>query len=659
MYRNLSDREITILKQQACSANDWNKILVKENFTSATLSGVQFAGNIKLGLFSNKIDVEKGISKSSGIRNSYIENCTIGDNCLISNVSSLINYVIGNNVAIENVGTIVVNGETTFGNGTEIEILNEGGGRELPIFDRLSAQIAYLLVMYRHDKLFTKKLEQLIANYVTKKKSTLGSISDNVRILNTISLRNVNVGSFAIISGASNLEEGTLGSCEEAPVKIGEDVSAKDFIVLSGTRVDSGAIITSSFVGQGVQIGKQFSSEGSAFFANCEGFHSEACSLFAGPYTVTHHKSTLMIAGMFSFFNAGSGTNLSNHMYKLGPLHQGIVERGAKTGSFSYMLWPCRVGAFSVVMDKHGANFDTSELPFSYINAEKGKSVVTPAMNLFTVGTARDSVKWPKRDRRKDPDKLDLINFDLFNPHIVGKIISGSELLSELHASTPKTKEFATHKGAYIKRLMLRTSRRYYDLAINVYMGNEIIKRLEKSDSLENLDEIRKTLKPEVSSKNSKWLDLSGLIGTENAISDLMDSVKSEKVSTVDELQQVLIQIHENYETESYSWCVNLIENRMEIKLSEITSEQLGKIINDWKTNSTTLNNMVLSDAEKEFDQKTKIGFGIDGDEKTVIDDFEAIRGTYDDNSFVKSIKQEIAKSDARASALLTKLFTT
>jgi len=67
-------------------------------------------------------------------------------------------------------------------------------------------------------------------------------------------------------------------------------------------------ILDGCFVGQSVKLGKQYSAENSAFFANCEGFHGEACSIFAGPYTVTHHKSTLLIAGLFSFFNAGSGT---------------------------------------------------------------------------------------------------------------------------------------------------------------------------------------------------------------------------------------------------------------------------------------------------------------------------------------------------------------
>ena len=76
----------------------------------------------------------------------------------ISDVKNLTNYFIAENVAIENVGSLVMNGESTFGNGTEIDVLNEGGGRGLPIFDRLSSQIAYLTVLYRHDKEFTAKI---------------------------------------------------------------------------------------------------------------------------------------------------------------------------------------------------------------------------------------------------------------------------------------------------------------------------------------------------------------------------------------------------------------------------------------------------------------------------------------------------------------------
>ncbi|MBT3386108.1 MAG: DUF4954 family protein [Prolixibacteraceae bacterium] len=654
-YRNLTNNEITALKQQGCFSIEWASILVNNGFKVNTIYDTQFAGEIKLGSFTGNVELEKGISKQAGIRNSYIENCVIGDNVYLSNIGSLVNYNIGDKVAIENVGTIAVTQESTFGNGHEIEVLNEGGGRELPIFDQLSAQIAYLLVVYRHNKPLTEKLKKLVKNYVDSKKSLIGNIGDNTKILHSKSLINVNIGAYSKIRGVSVLEEGTIVSSRLAPTIIGEGVVGKNFIVLSGSKIDSGAIFTSTFIGQGVQIGKQFSAENSAFFANCEGFHGEACSIFAGPYTVTHHKSTLLIAGMFSFYNAGSGTNQSNHMYKLGPIHQGIVERGAKTSSFSYMLWPCRVGAFSVVMDKHAANFDTSELPFSYISVQNGKSVVTPAMNLFTVGTARDSKKWPTRDRRTDTTKLDLINFELLNPVTVQKIIDGSNLLAKLHETAPKNREFVTHKGAYINRLMLRTSKRYYDLAINVYLAEELIKRLKKSD-LNSLGEIREKLTPKLEPQQNKWVDILGMVADKTQIENLTDSLIEEKINSIDDLLSGFEKLRDEYENRAYSWTVATIKKQLNIDVEIISKEQLLKIVSEWKTNSIKFNNMILKDAEKEFDQLSKIGFGPDGGEDEKFADFEAIRGNYETNTFIIGLKNESDKIESVSVNLTNRL---
>uniref|UniRef100_UPI003217B9B6 DUF4954 family protein n=1 Tax=uncultured Draconibacterium sp. TaxID=1573823 RepID=UPI003217B9B6 len=655
MYRQLSQAEIDTLKQQGCVADNWENVEVSISFSAEGISNVRFAGNIKLGTQRGNVQIDEGILKPATIRNCFIENCTIGENVFLSNVGSLINYKLGNQVVIENVGSVVVSGESAFGNGHEIDVLNEGGGRELPIFDKLSAQIAYLLVIYRHNTTLIEKLKKLVSEYVETKKSRVGEIGDNTIIQHTKSIKNVSIGPFAKIVGASKLVEGTINSRQQAPVYIGEEVVAEDFIVLSGSKIDGSAILSSTFIGQGVKVGRQFSAENTTLFANSEAFHGEACSVFAGPYTVTHHKSTLLIAGMFSFYNAGSGSNQSNHMYKLGPIHQGIVERGSKTGSLSYMLWPCRVGAFSVVMNKHAGNFDTTELPFSYISVSDGKSVLTPAMNLFTVGTARDSKKWPTRDRRTDSEKLDLISFELFNPYIVQKIINGSELLSSLHETTPKSKDFAKHKGVHINRLMLRTSKRYYDLAINVFLTNQIVEKLINK-SYHSLNEVIELLKPRSKSGGEKWIDLLGMIVERNAIEKLIQSVCNEEINTIEELQNGFITIHEEYADKSYSWSIVKLKELQNVDISRISKQELISLVSDWKTNSIKFKNMILKDAEKEFDQLSRIGFGIDGDEKENTDDFEAIRGTYNNNSFIIGLKKEIDEIDSTFNAVMERL---
>uniref|UniRef100_UPI003566DFC6 DUF4954 family protein n=1 Tax=Mariniphaga sediminis TaxID=1628158 RepID=UPI003566DFC6 len=345
----------------------------------------------------------------------------------------------------------------------------------------------------------------------------------------------------------------------------------------------------------------------------------------------------------------------SNHMYKLGPVHQGIIERGAKTGSFSYMLWPCRVGAFSVVMDKHAGNFDTMDLPFSYISVENGKSVLTPAMNLFTVGTARDSRKWPARDRRKDTEKLDLIHFDILSPFTAQKILNGIKLLEQLHADTPKSREFVSYKGIFINRLMLRTSKRYYELALVVYLTGQLVKRLETAE-FKSLPGIKKILQPRFTPVQEKWVDLAGMFAEKKSVEYLMDSVVSGEITSLDILVSRLQAIYEEYKEKSWSWCLAILKEWKDFDLESLSIPLLLEVLEEWKSNSLKLNNMILKDAEKEFDQLSRIGFGNDGDEKEQLDDFENIRGKYESNSFVLGLKQESEKTESLYSQLSGRL---
>ncbi len=651
--RNLTLSEIDHLRQQGCSARDWSHLSVDDAFVADNIRNTRFDGINHLGVFSGMVEVEKGIFKRSGLYNSYVSHCRIGSQVYISEVKSLVNYDVEENAAIENVGSLVVQGETTFGNGTETEVLIESGGRELPLADRLSSQIAYLALLYRHDPDFTEKLLDIIREYARSKRSDRGCIGRGARILNCLVIRNVWVGGSALVSGASLLEEGTILSTPADPAYVGEGVIARKFIMLSGSKTDGGAIIEKSFIGQGVSMGKQFSSESSLFFANCEAFHGEACSLFAGPYTVTHHKSTLMIASLCSFFNAGSGTNQSNHMYKLGPVHQGIFERGSKSGSFAYLILPCRVGAFTIVMGKHYVNFDTADFPFSYITEEKGKSELTPAMNLFTVGTRRDSEKWPKRDKRRDPDKLDLIHFNLFSPCVVGRMVSAIAILNELAEKTPRTQDYVNYKGINIHRLLLKSARKYYELGVKVSLGHEITRRLKSVHDGTSLMEIRQLLDHGTEGSDGRWVEIGGMVAPAAKVEEFMDSVKSGAITTMEGLHQKLREISDHYEEYAWNWFARLAGSQAGIRLCDWSPEDWIRILLDWKANVLKFNNLILKDAEKEFDGSSRLGFGLDGDETTRDLDFQAVRGTFENDPFVRNIQKETKLTQEMADQLI------
>lgn len=651
-FRQLKPGEITELENNLCMSDNWANVSVNENFNPSKIKNTRFSGMITIGNLSKDIEILEGIVKPSGISNSYIQNCSIGDNVYINEVKNLANYNIKNDVIIENVGLLAVTGETSFGNGVEIEILNEGGGRELPIYDKLSSQIAYMLVNYRHDSIFIGELKKLIKEYTDNKKSNIGTIGQKTKILNCIVLKNLNIGEYAELDSVARLENGTIVSSEEAPSSFGINVDAENFIALEGCKVNGGVVIDNCFIGQAVKIGKQYSAENSALFANSEFFHGEACSIFAGPYTVTHHKSSLLIAGMFSFYNAGSGTNQSNHMYKLGPLHQGILERGSKTGSFSYMLWPCRTGAFTAVLGKHYNHFDTTSFPFSYIDEVGGKSVLTPAMNLLTVGTTRDSGKWPNRDKRKAKIKRDLINFELYSPYTIGKMLEGSNILTELYEGASKKLEYVKHRGVYIKRLMLKMCKKYYKLGLDVYIGQELSKKI-KSLETSSFSDFKKQLFAETVSTSEKWCDVSGMITPVNEINKIIEMVKSGELSCINCFEDKLRDLFNSYEEYAWKWTAGLILQTLEKTSQNIEKDDLIKLLENWDKSNSKLNNMILKDAEKEFDENSRMGFGIDGTPQEKEEDFKNVRGEYSNDKFVLGLEKEKEKVSIKVKELV------
>jgi len=535
-YRALTQDEIKALESKNCSAQDWNLVRVAEGFDTERVKNAHFSGPVFIGSLKKKVSLFGGVQKNAGIYNATIHNCRIGNDVYISNVEDYIaNYNIEDDVIINHVALLAVDGESAFGNGTEVSVVNEGGGREIPIYDHLSSHVAYIIAMYRHRKTVIEKLKDLIAQYVASVTSATGLVGQGAKITDCGTLRNINVGKAAVLDGASRLENGSINSLPEDPTFVGTNVIADDFILASGAKVRDNSILTHCFVGQATELARQYSAEHSVFFANCGGYHGEACAVFAGPYTVTHHKSTLLIAGLFSFLNAGSGSNQSNHMYKLGPVHQGIVERGSKTTSDSYMLWPAKVGAFTMVMGRHYANSDTSDLPFSYIIEHEDESVLVPGVNLRSVGTVRDARKWPNRDKRKGPKKLDLISFNLLTPYTVQKIINGLKVLRQLKESSGQTSQNFYYNGVKIKRSSLENGINFYKIAIDRYLGNILVRRLRENE-FSTIDDLRAILAVNTQIGKGTWVDLAGLVAPQETIEKLLTQIENKNLSSLEDV---------------------------------------------------------------------------------------------------------------------------
>ncbi|MHC5056102.1 MAG: DUF4954 family protein [Planctomycetota bacterium] len=657
-HRALKADEIAELERRGSRSEDWSRVRVVDGFSPDAVARVTFGGDVVLGGFRAKVGLPGGEARS-GVYDSRLVNVRVGDDALVDRVGLLANYDVGAGASVMNCGHVAVEGKTAFGNGVEIDVLNEGGGRELKLFERLSAQLAYMAVCYRHRPKLVAALDRMADEFADARRSSRGTIGEGARVWNCARIVNVAVGPAATVDGAAELVEGSVLSNTEAPSVVGAGVVAREFIFATGSTVDGRAIVSKTFVGQGTRIGRQFSAEACAFFANCEGFHGEAVSVLAGPHTVTHHKSTLLIAGMLSFYNAGSATNQSNHMYKMGPVHQGVLERGSKTGSSSYLLWPARVGAFTAVIGKHYSNFDTRNLPFSYITDEKGRSVLAPGTNLFTVGTRRDGEKWPARDRRTDPDRLDTISFAVFSPYTVGRILKGHAEVSELYANASRELDYVTYNGISVKRLLCRAAKKHYALAIKIYFGDVLARRLEAAGDADPAETLAAGSGPGA----GEWVDVLGLLAPRAEVEALCDSIERGEAGSLAEIEGRLRALDEIYDSAEWVWAADAwarwSDKPFDKRFNEMTREELGGVVRDWRDARVKLNNMILGDAEKEYTGQTRIGFGIDGadgDDAARDADFEAVRGTFDANKFVGELRRESAGVAERAERILARL---
>ena len=656
-YRKLDSEEISVLKSQMCSATDWNQVVVAEDFDPQYVRHARFSGKVLLGSFKKVFSLPGGMKKHSGIYYATLHDVTVGDDCCIENVKNYIaGYRIGRGTFIENVDIILTDGPSSFGNGVEVSVLNETGGREVVIYDGLSAQTAYMMALYRHRPGLVSALKDMVGRYVRAVTSDYGTIGEDVVIADAGYIKNVRIGDCCKIEGASRLKNGTINSNRHAPVHVGVGVIGDDFIISSGSNVEDGVTFSRCFIGQACRLGHNYSATDSLFFSNCQGENGEACSIFAGPYTVTHHKSTLLIAGMFSFMNAGSGSNQSNHMYKLGPIHQGIMERGAKTASDSYILWPAKVGAFSLVMGRHVSHQDTSDLPFSYLIEQQNTTYIMPGANLRSVGTIRDARKWPQRDGRKDPEILDQVNCNLLSPYTVQKMIVGLKILRDLQDVSGVMSDSYSYQSGKIRRSSLQKGISLYGMAIDKFLGNSLITRIMETD-FKNLVQLRSVLVPDTFYGDGPWVDLAGLIVPKRAVTDLVESVENGEIPDVSSLAARFACLHSEYYDMEWKWAYDMIREYYGISLEHVEKDDLIKLVRRWKDSVIALDELIYEDARKEFSLSAMTSFGADGDDSDRNEDFMHVRGAlFESDPFVCSVKEHMAAKTALASQVLDKI---
>lgn len=527
LRRQLEWWEIQKLQAQECTCDDWQRVRISDRTDLSRIRNVEFKGDIEIG---------KMLSGNSEIRNAMIDNCRIGDNVRIVNVGVAIrNYEIDNDAEIQNVGLMEYEDEARCGLGVQVNVLDETGSCPVTIFPGLSAQLAEL--MARLPKWAENTLKPILEDHM-ERHPLPGKIGKNAKVFNTRQIINVFIDREVVVDGASALIDGAIinnAASGRALASVGSDVKGNHFIIEDGCAYD-GAIMENAYIGQGARIGKGFIAHDSLFFANSNCENGEGCALFAGPYTTTVHKATLLISALTQFMNAGSGSNQSNHLYKMGPVHWGIMQRGVKSSSGSYVMWGAKIGAFSLLVGDHKMHPDSSDFPFSYLfGDERGGTIVVPGIMLRSSGLLRDEKKWPLRERRKKRGLPlhDRINFEVLNTATVGAMARALPLIDELRRLKADDDRFVRYKGMKFRVSNLERAHRLYSLGICKYLHTKL-----KGNPFP----------PKTEEAPGEWFDLSGQFVTRQCIDEVL------KAESIEEMERLLTECYENYQELEMKW---------------------------------------------------------------------------------------------------------
>jgi hypothetical protein len=442
-WRHLRADELEALVRNGNTCDDWDKVLVSTPFNPRLVKNCEFAGLVRIGTLENVVLEHHEMVISTGIANSLIISCDLGDNVAIRNVRYMAHCIVGDCVVLLNIDEMNTTNHAKFGNGiikdgepesnrVWIDLMNEAGGRSVMPFDGMTPADAYLWAKYRDDALLQERLREITQRQFDSRRGFYGTIGDYCVIKNSRIFKDVKIGPHAYIKGANKLKNLTINSSEDEPTQIGEGVEMVNGIVGLGSFVFYGCKAVRFVLGNNSKL-----KYGARLIHSYLGDNStvSCCEILNNlvfPAHEQHHNNSFLVAALvMGQSNIAAGATIgSNHNSRA---NDGEIQagRGFWPGLCTTLKHSCRFASFTLlVKGNYPAELDMP-LPFCLINdnVSQGRLELMPAFwwthDMYAL--ARNAWKFRTRDKRKTPGQN--IEFDYLAPDTVEEILRARRLL--------------------------------------------------------------------------------------------------------------------------------------------------------------------------------------------------------------------------------------
>jgi len=444
-HRKLTTHETEVLVRNGNSSDNWDKVLVSNEFKPELVKNCKFYGLVRIGKLEPYFVEFNNLRMPVGLYNSTIISSDIGNNVAIDNVNFISHYIIGNEVILVNINELATTDHSKFGNGVLkdgepesvriwLEICNENAGRSVLPFNGMLAGDAWLWSKYRDDDKLLQKFKEFTDKKFDTQRGYYGKIGDRTVIKNSSIIKDVWIGSDAYIKGANKLKNLTINSSAESKSQIGEGcelvngiigfgcrifygVKAVRFIMASNSQLKYGARLINSYLGDNSTI------------SCCEVLNS---LIFPG-HEQHHNNSFLCAAVVMGQSNMAAGATIGSNHNSRGADGELLAGRGFWPGLCVSLKHNSKFASFTLIAKSDFQYELNIAIPFSLVSNDvsNDKLMVMPGYwfmyNMYAL--ARNADKYHSRDQRLD--KSQEIEYDFLAPDTVNELFTGLQMMKQ------------------------------------------------------------------------------------------------------------------------------------------------------------------------------------------------------------------------------------
>lgn len=662
-YKPLSTSQIDTLVHNRNTSDDWNKILVADNFNAQLIKNCKFYGLVRIGAMQPFYREFHNLRLPVGLYNSTIISCDLGNNICIDNVNYLSHYIIGDDVMIANVNELASTDHSKFGNGiikegedeavrSWIEVCNENGARSILPFEEMLAGDAYMWSRYRDDKALLEKFKQFTDQTVDNKRGYYGKVGERTVIKNCGILKDVFIGTDAYLKGANKIKNVTIKSDALRHTQIGEGcelvngiigfgcrifygVKAVRFVMASHSQLKYGARLINSYLGNNSTI-------------SC----CEVLNTLIFPSHEQHHNNSFLCAALImGQSNIAAGATIGSNHNSRSADGEIIAGRGFWPGLCVSLKHNSVFASFTIVAKGDFPAELKISLPFCLVSNDvaHNKLVVMPAYWFMYNMYALERNAWKYEDRDKRTSKVQLIEYNYLAPDTINEIFDGLASLEKLNVQADGSAlttgwENSSRDTQIIK---VAESVKIYRELVLYYCAVQLLAHL-KNKEFKSFDTFKKSLSTKL--MRTQWINIGGQLIKKTSLQKLKDGIKNTKISSWDEVHNFYIAEGNKYEQDKLQHAYTSLLTILDITARQFTPDLFKSLLQQMVDTRSWMCKGIYNSRAKDYSNSfRKMVYETNEEMNTVM-------GKLEDNSFIQGKMAELDLLKKEIKSILKKI---